>query len=144
MTTSRLITVGGFFLSFAAMLAGGCSSASKAGSSNGSSTGGTLDGMHEGGGPTVVLPNTSGVAGGLGDNLNPLCGIGPGRGTCLPDNASACRDYVPPKPSGVGGDGAGRAGGGRYAAASGGAGGAGVGRGGAAAGGAPDNAGGAG
>jgi hypothetical protein len=119
MRTSRLFAVAALFVSFAWVLAGGCSSGG-AGDANGPSngnTGGTIGGTQ--GDPAMVMPDASSVGGGLLDGLNPLCGVGPGAGTCLPDDDISCESYVPPENS-AGGENSGGAG-----AGAGGAGGAG-------------------
>jgi hypothetical protein len=137
MRRSRLFAGGALFSSFAWVLAGGCSSSSSSppSNSNGMNTGGTIGGTQ--GDAMVLAPDGPGVDGGPNDNLNPLCGVGQGAGTCLPDNDSACRGYMPPKQPGAGGVGAGG-----ESNALGGE--AGISAGGAAHGGAPDGAGGAG
>jgi hypothetical protein len=131
MRTSRLFAVSALFASFAWVLAGGCSSsgagdaAGPPGSSSGTNgTGGTQ------GDPTIVTPDASTIDSGSVDDLNPLCGVGMGAGTCLPDDANACSTYMPRAP-GAGGNGGESASGGAGAnaggAADGGAGGGGEG-----------------
>ena len=111
MRTPRLFAVSALFLSFAWVLAGGCSSSeSPAGPGGGhGNTGGTIGGTQ--GDPTIVKPDASGIDGAVMNDLNPLCG-GPDVRTCLPDDASACRGYKPPvigAGGANGGDGAGGA-----------------------------------
>jgi hypothetical protein len=104
MRRSRLFAVGVLFLSFAWVLAGGCSSSNPegAGPSNGP-TAGSGGGMQ--GDPTIFMPGTATGDSGLVDGLNPLCGVGMGDGGCLPDDAKACSTYMPPEPGGGGGGG---------------------------------------
>ena len=88
------MVVGALFLSFAWVLAGGCASSSKdsaGGSGDGTSGNGSAGTQ---GKPTVLTPDASDVDGGLVNTLNPLCGA-PDVDACLPDQASACQDYVP-------------------------------------------------
>ncbi len=111
MRTSRLFAVGALSLSFAWVLAGGCASSSKdsASSSGGNTTGGTTGGTQ--GTPTKLMPDASGIDGGLVNDLNPLCG-GPEVGACSPDSDSACSDYVPPILGAAGGAAGGQSAGG--------------------------------
>lgn len=106
MRTSRLFAVGALFASFAWLLAGGCSADSADGNrspraTNNAGTGGGVQGD-----PTKVTPDASGIDGGLLDELNALCGVGLGAGTCEPDKHDACDTYVPPEPAsgGAGGE----------------------------------------
>lgn len=103
MRTSRLFVVGGLFVSFAWLLAGGCSadSASPQGGPQGNSTSGSGGGGPAG--PTKGTPDASGIDSGSTNDLNPLCGELDSL-ACVPDNGSACSDYIPPKP-GAGGAG---------------------------------------
>jgi hypothetical protein len=104
MRTSRLFAVGALFSSFAWVLAGGCSSGSAkdAANSPAGNTSGTGGGTP--GGPTKVTLDASGIDGGPMDDLNALCGVGMGAGTCVPDDGTACSTYMPPQP-GMGGAG---------------------------------------
>jgi hypothetical protein len=104
MRTSRLFAVGALFLSFAWVLAGGCSSSGpdNAGGLSTGNTSGTGGGTQ--GNPTKVTPDASTIDGGTMDDLNALCGVGMGAGTCVPDDGDACSTYVPPLP-GAGGAG---------------------------------------
>ena len=103
MRTSRLFVVGGLFVSFAWLMAGGCAS-SNSPSSNGPSGNGTSGSGGGGqGDPAKVTPDASGIDSGSTNDLNPLCGVMDSV-SCVPDNGSACTDYVPPKP-GAGGEG---------------------------------------
>jgi hypothetical protein len=104
MRTSRLFAFGALFLSFAWVLAGGCSSSGEGNGPNspGPNTSGTGGGTQ--GDPTKVTPDASGIDGGPLHDLNPLCGVGMGAGTCIPDEGSSCSTYMPPF-SGMGGAG---------------------------------------
>lgn len=103
MRTSRLFVVGGLFVSFAWLMAGGCSAdnASPPSGPNGNSTSGSGGGGQ--GDPTKNTPDASSVDSGLTNDLNPLCGEA-NAVSCVPDNGAACSDYTPPKP-GAGGAG---------------------------------------
>jgi hypothetical protein len=107
MRTSRLFAVGALFLSFAWVLAGGCSSGSadKASGPSAGNTSGTGGGTQ--GDPTKLTPDASTGDGGPMDDLNALCGVGMGAGTCVPDEGNACSTYVPPLPGAGGAGGAG-------------------------------------
>jgi len=87
-------------------MAGGCSAndAAPQAGPQGNATSGTGGGGQ--GDPTKLTPNTSDVDSGLTNALNPLCGDTDSV-SCVPDNATACSDYVPPKPGagGAGGEG---------------------------------------
>jgi len=82
--------------------ASGCSSSADVPSpsaGNGSpqaGTGGTT------GKPGIVTTGGDDNTGGPEDGFNPLCGK-KGTGACVPDDASACRSYVPPAQPGAGG-----------------------------------------
>jgi hypothetical protein len=111
MRTSRLFVVGALFVSFAWLLAGGCSSGGAGGNGpTGVNTSGTGGGGN--GDPTKFMPDASSLDSGQTDNLNPLCGA-KAAGSCLPDMASACGDYMPSEPGtgGAGGESGGGAGG---------------------------------
>jgi hypothetical protein len=103
MRTSRLFVVGGLFVSFAWLMAGGCaSSETPSGDAlSGNSTSGS--GGSGPGDPMNYTPDASGIDSGSTNDLNPLCGATDSV-SCVPDIANACSDYVPPKP-GVGGAG---------------------------------------
>lgn len=82
--------------------ASGCGSSAdmpSLGASGGSpqaGTGGTT------GKPGIVTTGGDDNTGGPEDGFNPLCGK-KGTGACVPDDASACRSYVPPAQPGAGG-----------------------------------------
>jgi len=103
MRTSRLFSVGALFLSFAWVLAGGCSASNSPspGDAPGGPTGGSGGGSQ--GDPTKLTPDASTVDGGMVDDLNALCGPSAEAGSCVPDNPNACRGYTPPD-LGVGGE----------------------------------------
>ena len=107
MKRSKQFAVAAVFLSFGWVIAGGCSSGgdSPANGSSGAS-GGTVGGTQ--GDPMLVQTGgaLNGDAGSSGQ-LNPLCGVGVGTGTCEPDDDSACRTYVPPATTNAGGNGSG-------------------------------------
>lgn len=109
MRRSRLFVVGTLFVSFAWLLAGGCSSSGNDSgpAPNGPATSGSGGGP---GDPTILTPNVSGSGGGVMTQLNALCGDVTA-GSCVPDNGMACSDYVPPKPGAGGAGGAGGEGG---------------------------------
>jgi hypothetical protein len=111
MRTSRLFALSALFVSFAWVLAGGCSSSNNPdinGSNGGSSNAGTAG---TNGVPIIVKPDASGTGGSQPfDHVNPLCAVGEAAGTCIPDEPSSCRDYSPPVVA-TGAGGAGGAGG---------------------------------
>jgi len=138
MRTSRLFAVGALFLSFAWVLAGGCSAGGAKGDSNppAGNTSGTGGGTQ--GTPTKMEADASTIDGGPIDDLNALCGVG----MCKPDEGDACLTYIPPVPGAGGGAGENAMGGaGAGGAAAGGEGGVNAGDGGAATAGAPSEAG---
>jgi len=104
MSRSRQFAVSTLFIGFGWMLAGACSSSSPDGvlgpSGGGSSGSGGVGGSAGTGGPMLVQSGSSN--GGSANNINALCG---GAGTCVPDDESACRGYMPPTPMGAGGAG---------------------------------------
>lgn len=127
MRTSRLFAGSALFLSFGWVLAGGCSADSAGGARTnpGSGTSGTGGGTQ--GNPTKVTPDASSIDGGPLNDLNALCGVGMGAGTCMPDDGTSCNTYMPPLPNsgGAGGENAtGGAGAGAGGAGAGGEGGA--------------------
>jgi hypothetical protein len=105
MRTSRLLVVGTLFTSFAWLMAGGCS-ASDSSPASGPVANGTSGSGGGPGGPTKYMPDASGVDSGSTNDWNPLCGA-MDLVSCVPDNGTACSDYVPPKPGagGAGGEG---------------------------------------
>ena len=109
MKASRLFAFGALLTSFAWLLAGGCSAGNKEANGQGgpfAGSGGSMgDAQSEG---NTVKPDAAGTEGGADSQLNPLCGVG----TCLPDNADACRDYEPPSEGSAGNGSAGNASGG--------------------------------
>jgi len=109
MRTSRFFAFGALFLSFAWVLAGGCSSdaSTPEAGTTGGTTGGTIGGTQ--GDPTIIKLDASASDGGPFNELNPLCGTLT-LGSCLPDLADACRGYVPPA-NGAGGAGGANTGG---------------------------------
>jgi hypothetical protein len=106
MKTSRLFVVGGLFVSFAWLVAGGCSAddASPGSGPTGNNISGSGGGSQ--GDPNPGPPDASGIDSGLPNALNPLCGDMDSV-SCVPDKGDACKDYLPPKPGagGAGGEG---------------------------------------
>ena len=105
MRTSKPYLVGALLVSFAWMLAGGCSASGdddKSGpSGGGSGFGGTK------GAPTVVDPDAGMFDAGTSLNLHPLCGKNVADGSCVPDDPRACSTFVPPPEPVLGSGGAG-------------------------------------
>ncbi|HXK17463.1 MAG TPA: hypothetical protein VNG33_06665 [Polyangiaceae bacterium] len=95
MNRSRHFSVSALIIGLTWMVTGACSSsgADNAPSSNGGVSVGTSGTAS--GGQTVVDTGGSSNGGGIADNINPLCGVSIGAGTCVPDQETACRDYVP-------------------------------------------------
>jgi hypothetical protein len=100
MIRSRLIAVSSFVAS-CWLVSGGCSSDSGGGSSGTNVAGsGGVPGGGSGGSSPVTLAGNAGNGGTGKSPLNPLCGVADEVGECVPDEASACLDYVPPQAAG--------------------------------------------
>lgn len=103
-------------------LSGGCmASNGSSGNVGGSSSNGGAPGGGSGGSNVVITPGSSGSGGTNQAALDPLCGVADETGDCVPDDASACRDYSPPASAGGAGGSAGESGGGQNAGGQGGA-----------------------
>lgn len=99
MRRSRVVALGALAASCLWLLAGGCASTGSPDDAPGRAGSSSMTGPMED--TTIVEPGTAGTGGSTGSSLNALCGVG----TCVPDDARACRNFEPPAiaPGGVGG-----------------------------------------